>query len=229
MSHLPVWTRAMIPPGHHFLPTDVEIIESYLLRWSKGLPLPVNDLILEADIYGPRADPHLVFPDTTDPRWDFVSEKPSPDGTIITVKRVAYVLTKLSKINRDKTRIARRAGPGKWNGQTCPREIHDERQLLIGCMRMFTYEPSIRERREAGDHWIMHEYSLAGASLDDERLKHTKYVILDENNAAAIVVPFGYDGAWHGKSRMSSDVNENNTDIVLPFDDATDMEHGGFA
>ncbi|GER50830.1 NAC domain containing protein 53 [Striga asiatica] len=273
MSHLQrEWTRAMIPPGHHFLPTDAQLIEFYLLHWSKGLPLPVNDLILEADIYGPHADPRLVFPETTDPRWDFVSEKPSPDGTIIYVTRVAYALTKLSKINRAKTRIKRRAGPGAWNGQTRGREIHNEQQLLIGLMKMFTYEPDCQERREE-DHWIMHEYSLAGPCLDDERVKQTEYVIckitrvskemkninnrdnqiekrgfngvchkkprrssdVDENNTAAVFVPFGYDGikkinrdnqieerefngVCHKKPRRSSDVDENNTAAVfVPF------------
>ncbi|CAA0809499.1 Unknown protein [Striga hermonthica] len=236
MNHLR-WTRAMIPPGHHFLPSDGELIEFYLLQWSKGLPLPVNDLILEADVYGPHADPRLIFPDTTDPRWDFVSEKPFPDGTIM-VTRVAYVLTKLSKINSGKTRIARRAGPGTWSGQTS-REIHDEQQLLIGHMKMFTYEPDCRERRKADDHWIMHEYSLAGPCLDNEQLKHTEYVICKITRVSKETKKINrvstnreqvekreFNGVCHKKQRMSSDVDENNTAAIvnLPFDDAAVME-----
>ncbi|KAK6118801.1 hypothetical protein DH2020_047457 [Rehmannia glutinosa] len=135
-----------------------------------GLPIPWS--ILEKDLYGERANPWDVFSDVNDSAWEIVKD----------VNRVIYVFTKLSKVNAEKTRIARRAGCGSWNGQTT-RKIFNASKKLIGFMKMFSFKVTkeggsedTRVQQERDDHWIMHEYSLAGVSLQYE-LKYKDYVI----------------------------------------------------
>ncbi|CAA0831786.1 Unknown protein [Striga hermonthica] len=168
------WTRADIPSGHHFLPSDEELIKFYLLPWSKGLPLPIKDLIVERDVYGETADPRVVFGNPDDPGWYVAGDEDFKKG-----KRVMYVLTKLFKI---KTRCSRRAGGGTWSGQTTPREIYDDENgnRVIGHMRMFSFEVDGRQAKKEGakaGHWIMHEYSLALDSLTDDEVKHKDHVL----------------------------------------------------
>ncbi|GER53772.1 NAC domain containing protein 52 [Striga asiatica] len=167
------WTKADIPSGHHFQPSDEELIKFYLLPWSKGLPLPIKDLIVERDVYGETADPRVILANPDDPGWELVR-----DEDFKKVKRVMYVLTKLTKI---KTRFSRRAGRGTWSGQTPPREIYDDDVdsgcgVMIGCMRMFSFEEE--GSRALQDHWTMHEYSLALDSvIEEELIKHKDHVL----------------------------------------------------
>ncbi|KAK6132398.1 hypothetical protein DH2020_033837 [Rehmannia glutinosa] len=156
----------MIPPGYRFRPTDQQLINHYLLRKAIGLPIPWS--ILEKDLYGENANPWDVFSDVSDSAWDIVKD----------VNRVIYVFTKLSKVNAEKTRIARRAGCGTWEGQTT-RKIFNASKKLIGFMKMFSFKVTKEGGSEdRDDHWIMHEYSLAGVSLQYE-LKYKDYYKLD--------------------------------------------------
>ncbi|KAK6114786.1 hypothetical protein DH2020_007055 [Rehmannia glutinosa] len=155
----------MIPPGYRFRPTDQQLINHYLLRKAIGLPIPWS--ILEKDLYGERANPWDVFSDVNDSAWEIVKD----------VNRVIYVFTKLSKVNAEKTRIARRAGCGTWDGQTTRKNIYNESKELIGFMKMFSFKVTKEGGSEdRDDHWIMHEYSLAGVCLQYE-LKYKEYVI----------------------------------------------------
>ncbi|KAL0435132.1 UNVERIFIED_CONTAM: protein CUP-SHAPED COTYLEDON 1 [Sesamum radiatum] len=163
---------SIIPPGFHFAPTDQELITFYLSRKAMGLHLPWNP-VLEKTIYGETANPWDVFADVP---WD-TSDSTGEGKECKNVKSVIYVFTKLSKVS-GKTRIARTAGCGTWDGQTGARKIHNNSGQLIGHMKMFSYTvkntpPDVRKQR---DHWIMHEYSLAGVSLNGE-LPFKDYVI----------------------------------------------------
>ncbi|XP_012854545.1 PREDICTED: NAC transcription factor 29-like isoform X3 [Erythranthe guttata] len=159
-----------IAPGYRFLPSDEELINCYLLKESMGIQLPWNPMS-KKDIYGQK-DPWEVFQDV---HWDdFHSENK--------FKHVTYVLTKLLRLN-GKTRIARRTKSGTWKGQTSGKEIYDESSgNLIGLSKMFTFyknKPKGRsgeEEEEEHGHWIMHEFSLAGVSLNFE-LKFKDYAI----------------------------------------------------
>ncbi|KAL0355014.1 UNVERIFIED_CONTAM: NAC domain-containing protein 2 [Sesamum radiatum] len=161
----------IIPPGFHFAPTDQELITFYLSGKAMGLQLPWNP-ILEKTIYGENADPWDVFDDV---QWD-TSVVTREDKESKNVKRVVYVFTKLSKVN-GKTRIARTAGSGTWDGQTGARKIYNKSRQVIGQMKMFTFTAKTPgDGRKQHDHWIMHEYSLAGFSLKCQ-LKYKDYVI----------------------------------------------------
>ncbi|KAL2225449.1 NAC domain-containing protein 55-like [Sesamum indicum] len=162
----------IIPPGFHFAPTDQELITFYLSRKAMGLHLPWSP-VLEKTIYGEKADPWDVFADVP---WD-TSVSTGEGKGCKNVKSVIYVFTKLSKVN-GKTRIARTAGCGTWDGQTGGREIYNNSRQLIGLMKMFSFtvKKSPRDGRKQRDHWIMHEYSLAGVSLNCE-LPYKDYVI----------------------------------------------------
>ncbi|KAL0458951.1 UNVERIFIED_CONTAM: NAC domain-containing protein 60 [Sesamum latifolium] len=162
----------IIPPGFHFAPSDQELITFYLSRKAMGLHLPWNPL-LEKTIYGETADPWNVFADVP---WH-TSVSSGEGKECKNVKSVIYVFTKLSKVS-GKIRIARTAGCGTWDGQTGARNIYNNSGQLIGHMKTFTYtvkntSPDVRKQR---DHWIMHEYSLAGVSLNAE-LPYKDYVI----------------------------------------------------
>ncbi|KAI3455052.1 hypothetical protein Pfo_011715, partial [Paulownia fortunei] len=164
----------MIPPGYQFVPTDGELITSYLLRKAMGLPMPWNQL-LEKDLYGENADPWDVLGDVGD--FHLHASVSREEKEFKHVKRVIYVFTRLSKIN-GKSRIARKAGCGTWDGQTGARKIYDEPEQLIGFMKMLTFQakkgPGDDTRQR--DRCIMHEYSLAGISLNCE-LKYKDYAI----------------------------------------------------
>ncbi|KAL0383293.1 UNVERIFIED_CONTAM: protein CUP-SHAPED COTYLEDON 1 [Sesamum calycinum] len=161
----------IIPPGFHFAPTDQELITFYLSRMAMGLQLPWNP-ILEKTMYGENANPWDVFADV---QWD-TSVVTREDKESKNVKRVIYVFTKLSKVC-GKTRIARTAGSGTWDGQTGARKIYNKSGQVIGQMKMFTFiSKTPGDSRKEHDHWIMHEYSLAGVSLNCE-LKYKDYVI----------------------------------------------------
>ncbi|KAK4416932.1 NAC domain-containing protein 60 [Sesamum alatum] len=139
----------ILPPGFHFTPSDQELITFYLSRKAMGLELPWNPL-LEKTIYGENADPWDVFSDV---QWD-TSVTGAEGKECKNVKSVVYVFTKLSKVN-GKTRIARTAGCGTWDGQT---------------------ESPSDGTKQRDPHWIMHEYSLAGVSLNCE-LPYKDYVM----------------------------------------------------
>ncbi|KAK4436795.1 protein CUP-SHAPED COTYLEDON 1 [Sesamum alatum] len=157
----------IIPPGFHFAPTDQELLSFYLLRKAMGLHLPWNP-VLEKTLYGENADPWDVFADV---QWD------TSVNECKNVKSVIYVFTKLSKVN-GKTRIARTAGCGKWDGQTGAKNICNNSGELIGHMKMFTFTVKNTPRHGTNQrhHWIMHEYSLAGVSLNYDLL-YKDYVI----------------------------------------------------
>ncbi|KAK4432966.1 NAC domain-containing protein 60 [Sesamum alatum] len=164
----------ILPPGFHFTPTDEELITFYLSRKAMGLELPWNPL-LEKTIYGTKnADPWDVFSDV---EWD-TCVTGAEGKECKKVKNVVYVFTKLSKVN-GKTRVARTAGCGTWDGQTGARKIYNNSGQLIGQMKMFTFtvkNPPSDGTKQRDHHWIMHEYSLAGVSLNCE-LPNKDYVI----------------------------------------------------
>lgn len=151
------------PPGYHFTPTDSVLINSYLLKGCMSLPMPYIKEMCERDLYA--ADPWDVLADV---HWDLVSGK-----------RVTYVLSRLSKVNKNAKRNSRRTPSGTWKGQTTEKRIVDARSgELIGVTKMFTFMAARTSTSSSNDdHWIMHEYSLAGVSLTNFDLKIRDYVI----------------------------------------------------
>ncbi|KAK6155043.1 hypothetical protein DH2020_009291 [Rehmannia glutinosa] len=159
-----------IPFGYHFQPTDQQLIKSYLFKRAMGLPILPWSPILEKDLYGEKANPWDVFSDVDDARWEISQESKKNK-----VNRVICVFTRLSKV---KTRVARRAGCGTWDGQTAKKEIYDESgKELIGFKKMFTFEVNKGSNTwSTSDHGIMHEYTLTGVLLERE-LKYKDYVV----------------------------------------------------
>ncbi|CAI9773751.1 unnamed protein product [Fraxinus pennsylvanica] len=159
------------PPGYRFQPTDEELILFYLQKKAKNLPMPWNSSIVERDLYGEHATPWNVFSDN-DP-WD-ISISRGKDGTN-SMKITLYVFTKLLKIGKKRTE--RRAGCGTWDGQTGAKMIKNCNGEIIGSSKMLSFEA--KEDSDAikkiHGHWIMHEYSLDGVSLNEHTSKD--YVI----------------------------------------------------
>ncbi|KAL2509197.1 NAC domain-containing protein [Forsythia ovata] len=163
----------MMPLGYRFEPTDEELIHCYLEKKVKGLPLPWNVSIVERDLYGENANPWNVLSDN-DP-WDNYSITWDRDRMKSTVKKKLYVFTNLSKISKKRTE--RRAGCGTWNGQTSGKSIKNSNGEIIGSGKMLSFEVKVDsdEIKKIYAHWLMHEYSLAGVSLEEHTSKD--YVI----------------------------------------------------
>ncbi|CAA2959899.1 NAC transcription factor 25-like [Olea europaea var. sylvestris] len=159
------------PPGYRFQPTDQELIIFYLEKKAKNLPLPWNCSIVERDLYGEHATPWNVFSDN-DP-WDIsiTSERDRKKSTKMTL----YVFTKLLKFGKKRTE--RRAGCGTWDGQTGAKIIENWNGEIIGSSKMLSFEAKIDSDviKKNHGHWIMHEYSLDGVSLNERTCKD--YVI----------------------------------------------------
>ncbi|KAG8379141.1 hypothetical protein BUALT_Bualt07G0057300 [Buddleja alternifolia] len=170
-------TTVMVPEGFRFVPTEEELISSYLLKKAMGLPLPSKH-ILEKDLYGEKASPWDVLSDVSKAYWDLhVPVNHDDEKEIKKVKKTIYVFTRLKRVNGRRGN-ARSAGCGTWKGQTVGRKIcKGSTREEIGLMKMFTFIPN----NKAGlikDHWNMHEYSLSGVSLSCDEVKNNKdYVI----------------------------------------------------
>ncbi|KAG8363991.1 hypothetical protein BUALT_Bualt19G0079900 [Buddleja alternifolia] len=171
-------SQVMVPEGFRFVPTEEELIRSYLLKKAMGLPLPSNH-ILERDLYGEKASPWDVLSDISGAYWDThipVNMNNHDDKKEIKkVKKSIYVFTRLKRVNEGSRNMARIAGCGTWKGQTVPRKIRKGSSgEEIGVMKMFTFIAN--NKGLIKDHWIMHEYSLSGVSLSCD-LKNKDYVI----------------------------------------------------
>ncbi|KAG8368890.1 hypothetical protein BUALT_Bualt15G0093600 [Buddleja alternifolia] len=171
-------SQVMVPEGFRFVPTEEELIRSYLLKKAMGLPLPSNH-ILEKDLYGEKASPWDVLSDISEAYWDIhipVNVNNHDDKKEVKkVKKSIYVFTRLKRVNEGSRNFVRVAGCGTWKGQTVPRKIRKGSSgEEIGAMKMFTF--IVNNKGLIKDHWIMHEYSLSGVSLSCD-LKNKDYVI----------------------------------------------------
>ncbi|XP_059632362.1 NAC domain-containing protein 83-like [Cornus florida] len=146
---------ARIPLGFRFAPTDQDLIIQYLRRKVKGESLS-SDVIIEREIYDKSP-------------WDVFQAK-DPWHTTNKDKRefVIYAFTRLKKIGAKK-RALRRVGCGTWDGQTQSENIYNRQKQLIGVKKMLVFEANVNTHECSimpRGHWIMHEYSLDGVSLD---------------------------------------------------------------
>ncbi|CAA3030318.1 NAC domain-containing 83-like [Olea europaea subsp. europaea] len=158
-----------IPPSFVFKPTDQKLITLYLKPKAMGFPLPYNR-ILERNLYGKNGTPWIVFSDN-DP-WEIVGE-----SEVGVLKKEIYVFTKLEKIGR--RHIVRVAGCGTWGGKSVPKDIKNCKGEVIGVKKSFTFKLNGDLKQEETNmkkgRWIMHEYTLAGSSL--EGVNNTDYAI----------------------------------------------------
>ena len=153
----------IIPIGFRFRPSEEELIS---LLWLKVTnQLDETDHVKEKILYGEGAEPWDVLGDD-DVRWQFCDDS----GKGASTKRMVYVFTKLRKLSAKKT--ARTAGLGTWDGETksYPVEgmITGEK---IGSRKMLSYVLNFGSIGVKGG-WIMHEYSLDGASLNELNSSH---------------------------------------------------------
>ncbi|KAG8364552.1 hypothetical protein BUALT_Bualt18G0009000 [Buddleja alternifolia] len=157
--------QVMVPEGFRFVPTEEELIRSYLLKKAMGLPLPSKH-ILEKEVYGEKASPWDVLSDVSEAYWDLhvpMNIHDEKEKQIKKVKKTIYVFTRLKRVN-GRIRFARIAGCGTWKGQAV-RTIYNINREEIGMMKTFTFIANNKGGGLINDHWIMHEYSLSGVSL----------------------------------------------------------------
>ncbi|KAA8542684.1 hypothetical protein F0562_023817 [Nyssa sinensis] len=98
-------------PGIRFHPTDQELIEDYLLYKVMGIPLVLEDLVKESDLYGDK-EPWEIF-DTA-------------------AERIQYFFTKLKKKSVAGSRFSRTVGKGTWKGLDGGKQILDHQRRLVG-------------------------------------------------------------------------------------------------
>ncbi|KAL2503887.1 NAC domain containing protein 41 [Abeliophyllum distichum] len=155
--------------GYRFMPTDQQVIVLYLQAKANGLPLP-SDAIIDKDLYGKNGTPWFVFSEN-DP-WKVVGE-----CEVSVSKKEIFVFTKLSKMG--KHNIERIAGCGTWGGKSKPKYIKNCNGEVIGIKKSFTFKVNgdlkPEEMNMENGHWIMHEYTLAGISL--EGVKNEDYAV----------------------------------------------------
>ncbi|KAA8542687.1 hypothetical protein F0562_023814 [Nyssa sinensis] len=141
-------------PGIRFYPTDQELIQDYLLYKVIGIPLVLEDLVKESDLYGDK-EPWEIF-DTA-------------------AERIQYFFTELKKKSVVGSRFSRTVGKGTWKGLDGRKQILDHQGRLIGSKRSFTYVNVNKSRAAAAGHshyrWIMKEYSLDGINLGLSKAK----------------------------------------------------------
>ncbi|CAI9762793.1 unnamed protein product [Fraxinus pennsylvanica] len=148
-----------------------------------GLPLPC-DKILDRNLYGKNGTPWIVFSDN-DP-WEIVGE-----SEVGVLKKEIYVFTKLEKTGG--RHIVRVAGCGTWAGKSMPKYIKNCKGEIIGVKKSFKFKINGDLKQDEIDmkkgRWIMHEYTLAGNSL--EGVNNTDYAIcrisLDQEETDLVV------------------------------------------
>ncbi|CAA3030314.1 No apical meristem (NAM) [Olea europaea subsp. europaea] len=157
-----------LPPGFVYKPTDQQLI-THLKRKATGILLTFNR-ILDRNLYGKNGTPWIVFSEN-DP-WEIVG-----DSEVGVSKKELYVITKLEKIRTN--HIVRVAGCGTWAGKSMPKDIKNCEGEVIGVKKSFTFKQNGDLKQDKismkNGRWIMHEYTLAGSSL--EGVHSTDYAI----------------------------------------------------
>ncbi|KAL2530943.1 NAC transcription factor 25-like [Forsythia ovata] len=236
--------------GYRFMPTDQQVIELYLQAKANGLPLP-SDAILDKDLYGKNGTPWVVFSEN-DP-WEVVGE-----CEVSVSKKEIFVFTKLT--NMGKRHIVRVAGCGTWGGKSKPKYIKNCNGEVIGIKKSFTFKVNGDLKPEEmnmvpmeNGHWIMHEYTLAGISLEGVKNKDyavcrilwdlPKFLKEDESNSV-VESGFGrvekidesrkrkFEFEYPNEKRVciekSSDDNDMNSGIVTTVDEIQPAESASF-
>ncbi|XP_050379649.1 NAC domain-containing protein 41-like [Argentina anserina] len=155
-----------LPVGYRFVPTEQELLLSYLYNKVIGAPLPCN-VVMECDLYGEEEAWKELFQQTDESSL--------------------YFFTELKKKNDNDSRIARMTSSGSatWKNQS-EKPIHydnhnnvadgvgghDEgknQKTVIGFKRTFSYtskkegstSSSSSTNKAKGGGWVMHEFRLA--------------------------------------------------------------------
>ncbi|KAK3022330.1 hypothetical protein RJ639_047035 [Escallonia herrerae] len=151
--------------GLRFMPTQEELISYYLRGKVIGkVELPPEHLVETDDLYGDNSTPWEVLPYYYP--WDTCATIDKSGKKLIT-KHTLYVFTRLKKVG--KSRILRKAGNGTWDGQSKGEEVKNSEGEVIGLKKMLVFELKTEESSlelQSKGHWIMHEYALAGVSLE---------------------------------------------------------------
>ncbi|KAK2971697.1 hypothetical protein RJ640_007735 [Escallonia rubra] len=151
--------------GLRFMPTQEELITYYLRGKVIGqVELPPEHIVETDDLYGDNSTPWEVLPSYYP--WDTCATI-DKSGKKLIIKHTLYVFTRLMKVG--KSRILRKAGDGTWDGQSKGEEVKNNEGEVIGVKKMLVFELktgglSLEPQRKG--HWIMHEYTLAGVSLE---------------------------------------------------------------
>ncbi|XP_059639557.1 NAC domain-containing protein 92-like [Cornus florida] len=189
-----------IPPlGFRFVPTEDEILH-YLRSKVMRESLP-DGVILDINLYVNA--PWDIF--RKEDQWRHTSNK----------EFVIYFFTKLKKIGNQK-RAIRRAGCGTWVGKTKPEEIYNRQKQLIGIKKMLTFEVDVKNECSImpRGHWIMHEYSLSGVSLNG---------LEEESDGDYVVCKIKRDDSKYlrraPKYALSNKENPNSKKKMMRYDD----------
>nr|XP_027120896.1 NAC domain-containing protein 18-like [Coffea arabica] len=203
-----------LPFGVRFCPTDEELITHYLKNKVTEQPLPSDKFTIERDIYGENetATPWILFGE--DAPW----QTPVVDafGKVFVHQKVLYVFTKLLNVGKSSDKNKKRiAGCGNWHNNSAPEPIMKNwgwGYQLIGNKRTFTY----RSKEETVGHWTMHEYELAGASLQGINLENN-YVLCKIKRDDSKSSKGGRLLSWKNSRFAMVQFNEDDEVIVEPM------------
>ncbi|KAK1578302.1 hypothetical protein Q3G72_029185 [Acer saccharum] len=155
-----------------FNPTDQELVERYLYNFVHGNPLPTEDDVLIADLYG-------------DDNWKNFFE--------FFEKNTLYFFTELKQKSETDHRIRREARRGTWRGEQGPQVINDAEGNTIGSKRNFSFMP-----RDGSVSWIMHEYRSTGGDMNvlcriEKRNRNQSTAAIDEEAVSRMMMELEND------------------------------------
>ncbi|KAI5676275.1 hypothetical protein M9H77_07225 [Catharanthus roseus] len=140
------FTKCRIPFGYSFKPKDHELI-TYLFCKANGETLPCEQPIKEVDLYN-MIDPGKLFQRTQDNN--------------------VYVFTKVKKVVENGKRIERKVtGNRTWKGVDKSQPIYNEKGVLVGEKRNFTFMNNMKVKLE----YNMTEFVLDKGSLSTAKFR----------------------------------------------------------
>ncbi|XP_058727173.1 NAC domain-containing protein 76-like [Vicia villosa] len=130
--------------GKDFMPTDDELLQTFLYNKINNEPIPNYLNILEYDLFGTEKSPLDI--------WNEFEASYSYGGKDL------YFFTTLKKKSPTSTRSIRTIGNGNWEGEDTGKKIFvKDTDQLLGLKKRYRFEKS-NTPQDGG--WILHEYNL---------------------------------------------------------------------
>ncbi|KAL4607639.1 hypothetical protein ACB092_09G190000 [Castanea dentata] len=144
-----------LPCGSKFNPEDDQLINLYLMKKVRGQSLGLlhDAMQYSGSVYGSNGNPPL-------PPWDYCTH----DKALLDYEKY-YFFTMLNRV-KGESRVARTVGYyGAWHVSST-NEVYDPKtQKLIGINKLLNFKVHEKDGMSKTE-WIMHEFSLAGDSLE---------------------------------------------------------------
>uniref|UniRef100_A0A7N2M2V9 NAC domain-containing protein n=1 Tax=Quercus lobata TaxID=97700 RepID=A0A7N2M2V9_QUELO len=144
-----------LPCGSKFNPEDDQLINLYLMKKVRGQSLGLlhDAMKYSGSVYGSNGNPPL-------PPWEYCTH----DKALLDYEKY-YFFTMLNRVGGE-SRVARTVGNyGAWHVSST-NEVYDPKtQKLIGMKKLLNFKVYEKDGMSKTE-WLMHEFSLAGDSLE---------------------------------------------------------------